>query len=112
MGQDAFNQYRIMWVFVMFDLPTETKKQRQLASNFRTLLMKAGFTMFQLSIYIRHCPSKANADVHIRRVEKILPKEGHVVLFYVTDKQFGEMKLYYGKTIAAKKTDGQQLMLF
>ena len=45
------NAYRIMWVLVFFDLPTETKKQRKAAAGFRKDLLKDGFTMFQYSIY-------------------------------------------------------------
>jgi hypothetical protein len=28
-------------------------------------------------MYIRHCPSRENAEVHIKRVKKILPEHGH-----------------------------------
>lgn len=27
---DRFSEYRIMWVLVFFDLPTETKKERKI----------------------------------------------------------------------------------
>ena len=27
--QDRFSEYRIMWVLVFFDLPTDTKKERK-----------------------------------------------------------------------------------
>jgi CRISPR-associated protein Cas2 len=66
-----------MWVLVLFDLPTVTKKEKKLAANFRKNIMKDGFAMFQFSMYIRHCPSRENAEVHIKRVKKILPEHGH-----------------------------------
>lgn len=47
------NGYRIMWLFVFFDLPTETKKDRKNASGFRNQLLKDGFSMMQYSVYIR-----------------------------------------------------------
>ncbi|MDE5967844.1 MAG: CRISPR-associated endonuclease Cas2, partial [Muribaculaceae bacterium] len=53
-----FNQYKIMWTLVLFDLPTETKRQRKAAAQFRKSLMADGFNMFQYSIYSRHSPSK------------------------------------------------------
>ena len=37
------NGYRIMWLFVFFDLPTDTKKDRKNASGFRNKLLKDGF---------------------------------------------------------------------
>lgn len=39
-----------MWVFVMFDLPTLTKKDRKDAARFRKDLEKDGFIMHQFSI--------------------------------------------------------------
>ena len=54
-----------MWILVFFDLPTETKKERKAATLFRSNLIKDGFTMFQFSIYIRHCASRENMEVHI-----------------------------------------------
>ena len=47
---DALNQYRIMWVLVFFDIPVETKKQRKVAAQFRTELVKDGFSMFQFPV--------------------------------------------------------------
>lgn len=109
---DALNQYRIMWVVVFFDLPTETKKQRKAAALFRKELVKDGFTMFQFSIYMRNCPSRENADVHIARVKSMLPAYGHVGILKITDKQFGMMELYYSRNPAGKPAIAQQLELF
>lgn len=66
---DRFSEYRIMWVLVFFDLPTDTKKERKNAALFRKRLIEDGFVMFQFSIYMRHCPSSENAQVHINRVK-------------------------------------------
>jgi CRISPR-associated protein Cas2 len=109
---NRFSEYRIMWVMVFFDLPTETKKERKSASDFRKKIMNDGFTMFQFSIYLRHCPSSANAEVHIKRVKNVLPEKGHVGIMCVTDKQFGAMELFYGKKVKPLSTPGQQLELF
>lgn len=84
---DRFSEYRIMWVLVFFDLPTDTKKERKAAALFRKELIKDGFVMFQFSIYMRHCPSTENADVHIRRVKDLLPPYGQVGILSITDKQ-------------------------
>jgi CRISPR-associated protein Cas2 len=112
MKQDRLNKYRIMWVLVLFDLPTETKKDRKVSTDFRKNLQKDGFTMFQFSIYLRHCASMENANVHTKRVKKFLPEKGYVGIISITDKQFGMMELFYGKTAEAKKIEGQQLELF
>jgi CRISPR-associated protein Cas2 len=106
------NEYRILLVMVFFDLPTETKKERKVYTQFRKNLLKDGFSMFQFSIYLRHCSSRENAEVHIKRVKKILPEKGHVGILTITDKQFGMMEIYYGKKEAEKKAVPQQLELF
>lgn len=90
------NAYHIMWLFVFFDLPTNTKAEKKAASGFRKKLLKDGFSMMQYSIYIRHCPSKQNADMHINRVKGFLTKKGNVSILMVTDKQFGMIKNFWG----------------
>lgn len=92
-----FSEYRIMWILVLFDLPTETAKDRKAYANFRKQLIKDGFTMFQFSIYVRHCSSRENMKVHIKRIKNILPEKGHVGILTITDKQFGMMEIFYGK---------------
>ena len=109
---DRFSEYRIMWVLVFFDLPTETKKDRKEAALFRKNLMQDGFTMFQFSIYIRHCPSMDNALVHIQRVKSILPKYGNVGILSVTDKQFAAIQLFICKKEEKINQPYQQLELF
>ncbi len=109
---NRFSEYRIMWVMVFFDLPTDTKKDIKNYSIFRKKLIQDGFTMFQFSIYLRHCASKENAEVHIKRVKSILPPAGQVGILCVTDKQFGKMELFIGKKETNLNTPYQQLELF
>ncbi len=101
-----------MWVLVLFDLPTETKKEKKAYTDFRKKLVNDGFTMFQFSIYLRHCPSRENADVHIKRVKSVLPEAGQIGVLCITDKQFGQMELFQGRKIKTATTGGQQLELF
>lgn len=112
MSFSRYNAYRIMWVLVFFDLPTETKKHRSQATRFRKELLDDGFTMFQFSIYLRHCPSKENAEVHIKRVKKALPQYGKVGIMCITDKQFGQMEMFFAKQETNLPTGAQQLELF
>lgn len=112
MSQIRYNAYRIMWIIVLFDLPTETKAERRAASGFRKNLIKDGFTMFQFSIYMRHCASRENAKVHLKRVKTMLPKYGKVCIFELTDKQFGNMELFHGRKEIEKPKTTQQLELF
>ena len=112
MSDYRLNAYHIMWVFVFFDLPTETKKNRKDAARFRKDLEKYGFSMMQFSVYVRHCPSKENMDVHIKRVQLFMPPAGQVSIMSITDKQYGNILNFQGKTQHSLQTGPQQLELF
>lgn len=101
-----------MWVLVHFDLPTDTKKDRKAYTDFRKKIMKDGFQMFQFSMYIRHCPSKENAEVHIKRVKSFLPPKGHIGILCITDKQFGQMEIFRGRDQTKGPQKVQQLEMF
>lgn len=101
-----------MWVLVFFDLPTDTKKERKAYAQFRKKLVTDGFTMFQFSIYLRHCPSAENADVHIKRVKNMLPDFGKVGILRIMDKQFGEMEIFDCQCQTTLRQPIQQLELF
>ena len=101
-----------MWILVLFDLPTETKKDKKAYALFRKQLMCDGFTMFQFSIYVRHCASRENADVHLRRVRAMLPQYGQVGCLTITDKQFADIELYSCRKEVEPNAPGQQLEMF
>lgn len=109
---ERLNQYRILWIFVFFDLPTDTKKDRRNYAQFRKKLQKDGFTMMQYSIYVRHCNSRENADVHTRRVKSFLAPKGEIIIFSLTDKQFGMMEFFRGHELRDRPGTPQQLELF
>lgn len=106
------NGYRCMWLVVMFDLPTDTKKARRNYTIFRKQLLEDGFTQMQYSVYTRHCASDENAAVHTRRVEAFLPPDGEVRLLKITDKQFERMRIFWGKKRQAVAPPPAQLELF
>lgn len=104
--------YRFMWVVAMFDLPVDTKAARRAYAIFRKKLLKDGFARMQFSVYIRHCASEENADVHIKRVEAAVPDDGEVRILSVTDKQYERMRVYWGKRRKPPEPPPAQLELF
>jgi CRISPR-associated protein Cas2 len=104
--------YRAVWIFTMFDLPTDTPKARKAYTDFRKQLLKDGFSMLQYSVYVRHCSSEENADVHYNRVNGFLPPDGEVRLITLTDKQFARMHTYWGKMRKPVPPQPRQLELF
>ncbi len=109
---ERLSKYRVMWVFVFFDLPTETKTDRKRAAKFRNTLKEDGFRMFQFSIYMRHCTSRENAKVHEDRVKGFLPPLGKVGILTITDRQFGMMEIFFGRKEEPKPKGPVQLELW
>jgi CRISPR-associated protein Cas2 len=101
-----------MWTLVFFDLPTDTKIERKNYTRFRKSLIKDGFSMFQFSIYVRHCSSRENKNVHVKRIKSALPKAGKVGILSVTDKQFENMEIFEGNTPIDGFITPHQLELF
>lgn len=97
MSEDRINAYHIMWLFVFFDLPVITKKERKEAALFRKNLMKDGFTMLQYSVYIRHCASHESQIVHTKRIKSFVPQTGMVSILCITDKQYADITNFWGK---------------
>jgi CRISPR-associated protein Cas2 len=97
---------------VLFDLPTETKKDRKIYSDFRKALLKRGFVMFQFSIYLRYCSSVENMNAHILYVKRKMPSKGHIGILMLTDKQFGDMELLYCRKPVSRNVPSYQLELF
>ncbi len=108
----VLNAYRIMWIFVFFDLPTNTKRERKAASRFRKDLLQDGFVMMQYSVYVRHCPSRENANMHISRINRLIPHKGNVSILTVTDKQYGNIVNFIGKKPVEVEHAPMQLELF
>ena len=112
MSFERINAYKIMWIFCLFDLPTNTKPQRKRASEFRKKLLEDGFDMMQFSVYKRFCGSKEACVVHENRIKQWLPREGTVSILKFTDKQFGEILTYIGLSPKPKEKAPKQLEMF
>lgn len=109
---ERLNAYRIMWISVNYDLSVNTKQDRKRAARFRKQILSDGFMMFQFSMYIRHCASKENSEVHIKRVKNILPPKGNVGILCITDKQFGSMEIFRSRKPDKPPVGPLQLELF
>lgn len=112
MSENRLNAYHIMWLFVFFDLPVVTKKERKIAALFRKNLMKDGFVMLQFSVYIRHCASYESQAVHVKRVKAFVPETGMVSILSVTDKQYSDIVNIWGKKKKKVPTEPLQLEFF
>lgn len=112
MTENRLNAYHIMWLFVFFDLPVLTKAQRKAATTFRKNLIKNGFVMMQLSVYIRHCGSYESLTAHKKRVKALMPDIGKISMLGITDKQYSEIETVHGKSAKIDIKAPVQLELF
>lgn len=101
-----------MWLYVMFDLPVGTPGERKTATKFRKFLLDQGFEMAQFSVYLRFAESKEAAETHIGRIHDSLPKKGKVHIVTLTDKQYGNARIFTGKKSERRRGNPNQLALF
>lgn len=86
-----------MRVFVMFDLPVETKKDVRVYNRFRKELINDGFLMMQYSIYVKSVINQDAANTTINKVRRVLPQHGHVRTMIITEKQYEKMQILLGE---------------
>jgi CRISPR-associated protein Cas2 len=109
---DALSAYQWMWLFALFDLPVTTTTYRREYARFRAFLLSQGFCMLQYSVYARHCVSEESGESLRKRVGQAVPAHGQVRLLLVTDRQFGKMEVYVGKSRTPAEEPPPQLYLF
>ncbi|MCD4759016.1 MAG: CRISPR-associated endonuclease Cas2 [Arcobacteraceae bacterium] len=111
----AISGYRKMVLFVMFDMPTETKKDLIKYRRFRKKLLEQGFIMFQYSVYIRFCRSLVVAQKYEKKVELFSPLNGSIRILKITESQYQNMKIienYREKPEEKVSQQMQTLMVF
>ncbi|WP_345969364.1 CRISPR-associated endonuclease Cas2 [Sulfurimonas sp. HSL1-6] len=104
--------FKFMWLFVFFDLPTKTKKDRKKYTQFRTFLIKDGFVMMQFSVYARICKGDDSVETHKKRVRSKIPRKGHIRMISITDLQYSKMEVLIGEKGEEEKLEKKQLLLF
>ena len=104
--------YRLMWIFVMFDLPVTTREQARAATKFREYLLDEGFEKSQFSVYARFCNGKENVEAYLRRIESHLPDRGDVHILTFTDRQYENIVRFSGQRRRRQRKNPDQLALF
>jgi CRISPR-associated protein Cas2 len=104
-------RYRIMRLMVMFDLPTETSKQRKQYRQFRKKLINEGFIMIQYSVYVRVCTTKSAAEFLEKRIKDFLPDEGIIQSLVLTEKQYSDMHFLRGKMIEEVRNSSKRTVI-
>ena len=94
-----------MRLIVMFDIPVEPSESQKAYTKFRSFLLKDGFIMMQYSIYIRFCHNEPDCEKHIMRIKNHCPEFGNIRLLKITEKQYENMLLLYGKKQCNEELD-------
>lgn len=89
--------YRLMRVFVMFDLPTDTSVHRKAYRDFRKFLLVNGFIMLQESVYVKLVLNGTSVRLLEKQLREHKPVDGNICLLTVTEKQYSKMEILTGE---------------
>lgn len=109
---DYTNGRKLMWMMVMFDLPTETLAQRKSATKFRKFLLDEGFEMVQFSVYVQFTGTYESSQKFVRSIQKNNPLYGDVNILFFTDKQFANIIHIENRQTGNLKKKPDQFELF
>ena len=109
---DILSGYRLMWMLVMFDLPTDTSPRRKVATRFRNFLLDEGFERSQFSVYARFVNGKEAFHARVNRIERSLPSSGDVQILNFTDRQYRDIVHFSDQGRKGPRKNSQQLVLF
>lgn len=104
--------YRLMWILVMFDLPTDTHEQRKEATRFRNFLLDEGFERSQFSVYARFVNGREAFQTRVNRIEGNLPTRGDVQILNFTDRQYRDIVHFSDQGRQSARRNPDQLVMF
>ncbi len=86
-----------MRLILMFDLPNDDEEDRKIYSRFRKNILRLGYTMIQYSIYVKCINTQSKIEQEVEKIKKILPNQGNIRIFAITEKQYQNMYMLRGK---------------
>lgn len=104
--------YRLMWILVMFGLPTDTRQQRKPTGTFRNFLLDEGFERSQFSVYARFVNGKEVFATRVNRSERHLPDAGDVQILNFTDRQYPDIIHFSDQGCRKARENPNQLVMF
>ncbi len=93
--------FKIMWLVVMFDLPTQTKKDRKRYRWLSRFLDAQSYMRIQYSVYAKVFNSMGSANNGKKKLRDFVRtniKKGNVRMLLFTDTQFGKMEIIVGES--------------
>lgn len=111
-SKEYINGRKLMWMMVMFDLPTETPAQRKSANKFRNFLLNEGFEMVQFSVYVQFTGTLENSQKYVNSIKKNNPQYGDINILFFTDKQFSNIIHIENRVDKVLRAEPSQFELF
>ena len=94
----AYDNYKMGWLVVFFDLPTTTPEDKKNYQYFRKALLEDGYTQERMA-------------THSRRIQKMIPPDGSVRCLFVTNIQWDKMFVFHGRSCPRQEVSLPQQML-
>ena len=92
-----YSKYTYMRSIVFYDLPSVSKEEMKISNIFRNELIKLGYFQIQESVYSKVIQNKQLVDQAIKKLKKIVPKNGKVRAIVITEKQYESMYILCGE---------------
>ncbi len=85
-----------MRMILFFDLPMTTSTEARNYRKFVKLIKSEGFLMLQKSVYIKLSINQTNVEITKNNIKAKVPKDGHIALLVITEKQFSSIQYLLG----------------
>ena len=102
---------RFLRLFIMFDLPVETSRERREYRKFVKFLLNEGYVRSQYSIYCKLILNKGTLNHQLSKLKQNLPSNGIVQSLIVTEKQFSDMTYLVGEPVTKYDVNTTERML-
>lgn len=102
---------RFLRLFIMFDLPVETSRERREYRKFVKFLLNEGYVRSQYSIYCKLILNRGTLNHQLSKLKQNLPSNGMVQSLIVTEKQFSDMTYLVGDPRAKYDVNTTERML-
>lgn len=105
--------YRKMRIILIFDLPSVEKEDISYNQKFVKNLKKLGLYMIQYSVYTKSLQNHSEYDRLLKKIYKIIPNKGNIIMFKLTEKQYSDMIYLSGeKNLYESRVGSKEIIFF
>ncbi|MGL6064538.1 MAG: CRISPR-associated endonuclease Cas2 [Fusobacteriaceae bacterium] len=90
---------------IIYDISVQNNKMRREYTTFRNKLLRKGYYQIQESVYVCKFKYKTTANLHLKELKRIAPKESNIRMITLTKAQFNLME-----TISGEKSFNEKIL--